>query len=110
LLPLSSGAQSPTNPWCANTTSLLRTTALGSYVVPKVDVQVAFTFRSDAGAALNANYVAANGEATLGRPFAGASQTITVNLVEPGILYGDRVNRRDSSRFCDDRSPGCRRR
>ena len=89
------GAQSPTNPWCANTTSLLRTTALGSYVVPKVDVQVAFTFRSDAGAALGANYVAANGETTLGRPFAGASQTITVNLVEPGTLYGDRVNQFD---------------
>jgi hypothetical protein len=89
------GAQSPTNPWCSNTTSLLRTTALGSYVVPKVDVQVAFTFRSDAGAALGANYVASNGETTLGRPFAGASQTITVNLIEPGTLYGDRVNQFD---------------
>src|SRR5688572_6980191 len=89
------GAQSPTNPWCAYATSLLRTTALGSYVVPKIDVQVAFTFRSDAGATLNANYVAANGETTLGRPFAGASQTITVNLVEPGTLYGDRVNQFD---------------
>jgi hypothetical protein len=89
------GAQSPTNPWCSTTTSLLRTTALGSYVVPKVDVQVAFTFRSDAGAALGANYVASNGETTLGRPFAGASQTITVNLIEPGTLYGDRVNQFD---------------
>ena len=89
------GAQSPTNPWCANTTSLLRTTALGSYVVPKIDVQVAFTFRSEPGAPLNANYVAANGETTLGRPFAGASQTITVNLIEPGTLYGDRVNQFD---------------
>jgi hypothetical protein len=58
-------------------------------------VQVAFTFLSDAGAALSANYVAANGETTLGRPFAGASQTITVNLIEPGTLYGDRVNQFD---------------
>ena len=89
------GAQSPTNPWCAYSTSLLRTTALGSYVVPKLDVQVAFTFRSDAGASLAANYVASNAETTLGRPFAGASQTITVNLVEPGTLYGDRVNQFD---------------
>jgi hypothetical protein len=89
------GAQSPTNPWCDTTTSLLRTTALGSYVVPKIDVQMAFTFRSDAGATLSANYVASNGETTLGRPFAGASQTITVNLVEPGTLYGDRVNQFD---------------
>jgi hypothetical protein len=80
---------------CRNTTSLLRTTALGSYIVPKVDLQVAFTFRSDAGAALSANYVAASGETTLRRPFAGASQTITVNLIEPGTLYGDRVNQFD---------------
>ena len=81
---MASGAQSPTNPWCGVTTSILRATALGNYIVPKLDVQLAFTFRSDRGAPLSANYVASNGETTLGRPFAGASQTITVNLVEPG--------------------------
>jgi hypothetical protein len=31
----------------------------------------------------------------LGRNFAGASQTISVNLIEPGTLYGDRVNQFD---------------
>src|SRR5688572_11181564 len=51
--------------------------------------------RSDRGAPLNANYAAGNNETTLGRPFAGTSQTITVNLVEPGTLYGDRVNQFD---------------
>ena len=32
---------------------------------------------------------------TLGRPFAGGSQTITVNLIEPGTKYGDRANQLD---------------
>jgi hypothetical protein len=39
--------------------------ALGNYIVPKLDVQLAFTFRSDRGAPLSANYVASNGETTL---------------------------------------------
>ncbi|HET9272113.1 MAG TPA: carboxypeptidase-like regulatory domain-containing protein [Vicinamibacterales bacterium] len=84
-----------TNPWCSTTNSLFRTTALGSYIVPKVDVQLGFTFRSDQGASLNANFTASPANTTLGRPFAGASSTITVNLVEPGTLYGDRVNQFD---------------
>ncbi|HZI78242.1 MAG TPA: TonB-dependent receptor [Vicinamibacterales bacterium] len=84
-----------TNPWCATTVSLFRTTALGSYIVPKVDVQIGFTLRSDQGASLNANYTTTSANTTLGRPFAGASTTITANLVEPGTLYGDRVNQFD---------------
>ena len=51
-----------TNPWCATTVSLFRTTALGSYIVPKVDVQVGFTLRSDQGASLNANYTTTLGQ------------------------------------------------
>jgi hypothetical protein len=91
-------AQSPTNPWCDTSTGFVsRVTALGSYVIPKVDVQVAGTLRSDQGAPLAANWVAPNA-ATVGlnRPFAGlGSQTITVNLIEPGTLYGDRVTQVD---------------
>jgi hypothetical protein len=87
-----------TNPWC-NTSSgwVTRATALGSYMVPWVDVQVAGTLRSDQGASLAANWVAPNA-ATVGlnRPFFGTGgQTITVNLIEPGTLYGDRVNQFD---------------
>jgi hypothetical protein len=92
------GAQSPTNPWCDTSSGwVTRVTALGSYVIPKVDVQVAGTLRSDQGAPLAANWTAPN-SATVGlnRPFAGlGSQTITVNLIEPGTLYGDRVNQID---------------
>jgi hypothetical protein len=91
------GAQSPTNPWCDTSSGwVTRLTALGSYTIPRVDVQISGTLRSDQGAQLAANYTVANAATTLGRPFAGlGSQTITVNLVEPGTLYGDRVNQVD---------------
>jgi hypothetical protein len=91
-------AQSPTNPWCDTSTGwLTRATALGSYTIPKIDVQVSGTLRSDSGGALAANWSATNA-ATVGlnRPFAGlGSPTITVNLIEPGTLYGERVNQVD---------------
>ena len=83
-----------TNPWCNYDTTLLRVTALGSYTVPKIDVLLATTFRSEQGAQLAANYVASAGNTTLGRPFTGAPN-ITVNLIEPGTLYGDRANQLD---------------
>ena len=91
-------AQSPTNPWCDTSTGwVTRVTALGSYVIPKVDVQVAGTMRSDQGAPLAANWTTpASNTVGLNRPFAGlGSQTITVNLIEPGTLYGDRVTQLD---------------
>jgi hypothetical protein len=91
-------AQSPTNPWCDTSSGwVTRATALGSYTVPKVDVQISGTLRSDPGGQLAANWTAPN-TATVGlnRPFAGlGSQTITVNLIEPGTLYGERVNQID---------------
>jgi hypothetical protein len=91
-------AQSPTNPWCDTSSGwVTRATALGSYTIPKVDVQVAGTLRSDQGQQLAANWTAPN-SATVGlnRPFAGVGgQTVTVNLVEPGTLYGERINQID---------------
>jgi len=89
---------SSTNPWCDTSTGwVTRFTALGTYTIPRVDVQVAGTMRSDQGGDLAANWVAPN-SATVGlnRSFAGvAGNTITVNLIEPGTLYGDRVNQVD---------------
>ena len=87
-----------TNPWCDTSSGwVTRFSALGTYTVPKIDVLVAGTVRSDQGAALAANW-AARGTNTVGlnRSFAGVGgQTITVNLIEPGTLYGDRVNQID---------------
>jgi hypothetical protein len=84
-----------TDPWCNVDTSLLRVTALGSYTVPKIDVLLATTFRSEQGQQLAANYTTTTANTTLGRPFAGGSTTVTVNLIEPGTKYGDRANQLD---------------
>jgi len=99
------GAQSPTNPWCNTVTGFLaRYTGLGSYTLPKIDVLVSGTFRSDAGAPLAANWTVTSTSGAawtnilnqLGRAPTGANATsVTVNLVEPGTLYGDRVNEFD---------------
>ena len=86
---------SPTNPYCHNDPGFVtRVTGLASYTVPKVDVLVSGTFRSDQGASLAANYTVTSAEAqrTLGRPLAAAGGTVTVNLLEPGTVWGDRVN------------------
>jgi hypothetical protein len=98
IVPPTSTTQSPTNPWCDTSSGwVTRATALGSYTIPKIDVQIAGTLRSDQGAPLSANWTAPN-SATVGldRPFAGiGGQTIVVNLIEPGTLYGDRVTQID---------------
>jgi len=90
------GGPSPTNPWCNTSTGwVTRYTGLGSYTIPKIDVLVSGTFRSDKGSPLAANMTFTAAQTTLGRPFANNAPSVTVNLVEPGTLYGDRVNEID---------------
>jgi len=70
---------------------------LGNYEVPKIDVEVSATFQSKPGQQLAANYnmPAAQVAQFLGRAPSGGVANVTVNLVEPGTLYGDRVNQLD---------------
>jgi hypothetical protein len=70
---------------------------LGSYQVPRLDVEVSATFQSKPGAQLAANYVmpASLIAQSLGRAPAGNVANVTVNLIAPGSLYGDRVNELD---------------
>jgi hypothetical protein len=70
---------------------------LGSYVIPKIEVQVSGVFQSKPGALLAANYAAPNSAITptLGRPLAGNAPNATINLIAPGSQYGDRVNQLD---------------
>jgi hypothetical protein len=58
---------------------------------------VAGTVRSDQGGALAALYAVPNAviQPVLGRPLSNAAQNVTVNLIPPGALYGDRVNEID---------------
>ena len=71
--------------------------ALGSYVVPKVNVEVSATYQSKPGALLAANYnmPAAQVAQFLGRAPSGGVANVTMNLVTPGTLYGDRINELD---------------
>ena len=72
-----------------------RSAAWRSYLVPKIDVQVSGTWRSDPGDELRADYVVTSAVAqpSLGRPL--SSGNVTVNLIPRGTLYGDRINNID---------------
>jgi len=95
---LNTSPESPTNPYCNYSTGwVTRYTALGSYTVPKIGVQIGGTMRSDQGGILAANWAAPNSviSPSLGRNLSNNAPTATVNLIAPGTLYGDRVNELD---------------
>ena len=51
------GHPSPTNPYCHVAPGLVtKVSGVGLYTIPKIDVLIAGTFRSDQGAPLRANY------------------------------------------------------
>ena len=95
------------NPYCHIETSFLpQYKGIATYIVPRIDVSVSGTFTSKpgiqvsgfgtpvAGGAFAANYVVPNAAVApiLGRPLAGSAPNITVNVVEPHSVLGDRVN------------------
>jgi hypothetical protein len=87
-----------TNPYCHVAYGVLtQLRGLVAYTIPKVDVQVSGVMQSKPGALLAANYAfpVAQVAAALGRPVAGNPQNVTVNILEPGSRYGDRVNQLD---------------
>jgi hypothetical protein len=102
---LSAGAggalASPTNPYCRQHEPLLTTfKGLFSYLIPKLDVQVAGTFSSRPGVSLSAQQVYTSAQianpafSTLGRPLAQVT-SVTVNLIEPQTQFGDRIDQLD---------------
>jgi hypothetical protein len=70
---------------------------LGSYEIPKIDVLISGALQSVAGPQAIGNFVATNAVVlpSLGRPLAGGNANVTVNVVPPGALYGDRRNQFD---------------
>jgi hypothetical protein len=89
---------SPTSPYCHVAYGwLTQLRGLGSYMIPKIDTQVSAVFQSKPGALLAANYAmpAAQVATFLGRPPSGNVPNVTINLIEPGSLYGDRINQLD---------------
>jgi hypothetical protein len=88
----------PVNPFCHNDPGVItRLSGLAAYTIPKIDVSVSGTFRSDPGLPLRADYAVPAAAITqaLGRPPAGGVPNIVVNLLAPGEKFGDRVNEID---------------
>ncbi len=71
----------------------------GVYTLPRVDVQVAGTFRSTNGDTINSNFVASNAylttNSTLGRTLAGGAPNMQVNLINRNDKFLDRRNELD---------------
>ena len=92
-------ALSPNNPYC-RIEEPYRTDfrGLASYIVPKVDVQLAATWASIPGDSLRADFTVTNawiaaGPQPLGRLLTGALNQ--VNLIAPATMWGERRNNVD---------------
>jgi hypothetical protein len=88
----------PLDPYCRTETPYLtQAKFVGAYTIPVVDVQAAVTVQSIPGPQLSAlvNYPSAVIAPSLGRPLAGNTASAQVNVVDPGSLYGDRLNQLD---------------
>ena len=68
---------------------------LATYIIPKIDVNVSGTWRSDPGDELRADYVVTSAIARHRSVATLSSGNVTVNLVPRGTLYGARVNNFD---------------
>jgi hypothetical protein len=92
---LTGSAVTPVSPYCRVAYGILtQVRGLSAYLVPKIDVQLSGTFQSKPGAMLAANYAATNADVapSLRRNLSGDASNVTVNLVAPGTMYGDRIN------------------
>jgi hypothetical protein len=95
---LAGSTVSPTSPYCHVAYGFLtQFRGLGSYTIPKIDVQLSGVMQSKPGSLLAANYAFTNAAITqaLGRAPAGNPPNVTINLIEPGSMYGNRVNQLD---------------
>jgi hypothetical protein len=98
---LTSSAVNTLSPYCHVDYGILtQARGLGSYVIPKIELQVSGVFQSKPGALLAANYSAPAGPGSaiaqaLGRLPAGNPANVTINLLTPGAMYGDRINQLD---------------
>ena len=89
--------------YCHTATGILtQFRGLVSYTIPKIDVLVSSIYQDKPGqpfidTSLAANYTASTQEVApfLGRPLSAFAPNMTINLVEPGTLYGDRIRQWD---------------
>ena len=74
-----------------------RVTGASSYTVPKIDVLVSGTFQSSPGATLAVNYNVPFSvvQQIIGRPVSGTGNNLSINLLAPDQMRGERVNQID---------------
>jgi hypothetical protein len=70
---------------------------IGAYVVPVVDVQISGAYQSIPGPQVAANLVATSAQIApaLGRSLSGNAANATIAILEPGAIYGERLNQLD---------------
>jgi hypothetical protein len=87
----------PTNPYCHVEQPLLtQVKFLTTYLIPRIDVQVAATFQNNPGPLIGALYpVPVANISGLGRPLSSGATTVSYDLLEPNSLYGERVTQLD---------------
>jgi hypothetical protein len=85
-------------PYCHSAENFLtQIKGFAAYTVPVVDVQISATLQSLPGPQIAANFNATNAlvGSSLGRPLSGNAANVSVNLVEPGTMFGERANQLD---------------
>jgi hypothetical protein len=99
------------NPFCRIDTPFIHQfKGLGTYTVPRIDIQLAGTLQTYGGPEQQANYIASNAQVqpSLGRPLSGGAANVTVPLIVPGSQYGEWATMLDLRVGKIFRSRGCR--
>ncbi|PYR81838.1 MAG: hypothetical protein DMF87_03790 [Acidobacteria bacterium] len=86
--------------YCHRTSPMLtQFKGYGVYTVPRIELQLAGTFRSTPGNDINAAFAASNqyltANSTLGRALSGGAANLTVGLLSPNGTFVDRRNELD---------------
>jgi hypothetical protein len=89
---------SPNTRFCDVTgTFLTQLKLLAAYTVPRIDLQLSVSLQNLPGPPVTAEYTASNEEVrvSLGRNLAGGARNVSVQLIEPRSMYGERMNQVD---------------
>ena len=87
-----------TAPYCRQKENFLTDgKVVATYTVPKIDITASGLWYSRPGPVISANkvFLTADVAPSLGRPLAGNAPNVTVNMVQPGTIYGDRRSQLD---------------